>query len=333
MDNNINTASSVDAVITWVDGSDPFHKSKRVAALQRSPGKREIPIAAGRDDTRFSDNGELRYCIASIKKFAPWIRRIFIITDSQVPDFLTEKVIDDLGIIIVDHKEIFMDFEWALPNFNSRSIETVIWRIPGLSPRFIYFNDDFLITKEVRPEDFFERENVILRGSWRPLIKHNSTVIYINQIINLIFKKILGITRTMYLYAQMKAAEIAGFRKKYYRTPHVPHPIRTETLRSFLDKNQAIFSNNLNFRFRDVNQFWPISLANHLEIANGNAILKNEAQIRMIKGERQTERKIKKIINDINAGYVKFLCLESLEKIRPALRHDIDKFICSLLDI
>jgi len=132
----------IDAVIAWVDGADPVHKAKRAAALQKLREKSDLPIAAGIANTRFHDNGELRYCIASIKKFAPWIRTIYIITDNQVPRFRNENFLQGLDIRIVDHKDIFRSYEWALPTFNSITIETAMWRVPELSESFIYFNDD-----------------------------------------------------------------------------------------------------------------------------------------------------------------------------------------------
>ena len=81
-----------DAVITWVDGNDPSHRHKRetaLAAANDSGGRaRQQPNAAGRDSTRFLDNGELAYCLASLHRFAPWLRRINLVTDYQCPELL-----------------------------------------------------------------------------------------------------------------------------------------------------------------------------------------------------------------------------------------------------
>jgi hypothetical protein len=43
----------------------------------------------------------------------------------------------------------------VLPTFNSCAIETCLHRIPGLSRRFIYFNDDVFLGRPVRKGDFF----------------------------------------------------------------------------------------------------------------------------------------------------------------------------------
>ncbi len=48
----------IDAVIMWVDGSDPIHAEKLHRYLEKLGGKR--PTAANK--TRFHDAGELDYC-------------------------------------------------------------------------------------------------------------------------------------------------------------------------------------------------------------------------------------------------------------------------------
>lgn len=42
-----------------------------------------------------------------------------------------------------------------LPTFSSPAIETHIHRIPGLSQKFVYLNDDVMFGKDVWPDDFF----------------------------------------------------------------------------------------------------------------------------------------------------------------------------------
>ena len=87
--------------------------------------------------------------VKSILKFAPFVRKIFIVTDSQKPSFSgLEDLIVSNKVKVVDHKEIFKGYEKYLPTFNIRSIDAVLHRIEGLSEMFVYFNDDvFLINK------------------------------------------------------------------------------------------------------------------------------------------------------------------------------------------
>lgn len=51
-------------------------------------------------------------------------------------------------------QDIFQN-ESHLPTFSSPAIETHIHRIPGLSQKFIYLNDDVMFGKDVWPDDFY----------------------------------------------------------------------------------------------------------------------------------------------------------------------------------
>ncbi len=51
-------------------------------------------------------------------------------------------------------QEIFQN-QTHLPTFSSPAIETHIHRIPGLSQKFIYLNDDVMFGKDVWPDDFY----------------------------------------------------------------------------------------------------------------------------------------------------------------------------------
>jgi hypothetical protein len=325
--------NAVDAVVTWVDGNDPVHRKKRAESFNNLSSESEYSLPTGRDKTRFLDNGELRYCIESIRTFAPWIRTIHIITDNQVPEFVTPDFREQYKIKIVDHTDIFKSFEWALPNFNSRTIETALWRTPGLAPRFIYFNDDFIITKKVNREDFFTDNMVILRGSWKPIRKYGTVRMELNNMISYFAKHALGITRSMHLLLQIRSAELAGFSRQYYRAPHVPHPIHTQTLKTFFDKNPSHFEENIRFQFRNMDQFSAIHLANHLEIQQQKAVLTDESDTLMINGEMDFSFLVNKKLKKLESGEVKFLCLQGFENFSKKERTAIEKTVGSVLNL
>lgn len=101
--------------------------------------------------SRFEDNEELRYSLRSIERHAPWVRHIFIVTNGQIPSWLN---LDSPRVSIITHQDIFQNVS-HLPTFSSPAIETHIHRIPGLSQKFIYMNDDVMFGKDVWPDDFF----------------------------------------------------------------------------------------------------------------------------------------------------------------------------------
>lgn len=303
----------IDAVITWVDGSDPAIRRKKADLLAHG-FYTENPIAAGQSSTRFTDNGELQYCIASIRKFAPWIRHIYLITDNQIPHFLTPGQRELLDVIVVDHRDIFRGHEWVLPTFNSCSIETLIWNIDGLSNRFIYFNDDFVLLRPVSDTDFFVDSKVVCRGEWSRMKDRWPGYIVVNSIANKLLKKIADINRTMNLYQQMRSARLAGMQRMYYRCPHVPHPVNKNTLSSFFKENPDALEHNIRFPFRDMEQFVSTYLSYHIEITRDNAILRPAGEEIILSGDRMYSLSFDMRINMLENKQKKFLCLQNYEK-------------------
>ena len=326
------TDEPIDAVVTWVDGSDPAHRKKREKTLRMlgktGPGSATIP--AGTDPTRFTDNGEIRWCLHSIRKFAPWIRHIHLVTDNQVPAFLTHEKQKELGVRIVDHTEIFRGYEWALPTFNSYAIETVLWRINDLSDRFLFLNDDFVFINHTEVSDFFLANRPVLRGRWER-IRGNSRIHMLgNQLANYFLKTVFKTSRTMQLYAQMNAVRLLGYKKRYYRSPHVPHPLRKDTFETFFSKHEDILKHNLRNRFRDTKDFVPVSLANQLEIDSSNAAFEEYPELSMISGQKLFGIKPQEAIELITNQRSKFICLQSFddfdEKSRKIISEILDKY-------
>jgi hypothetical protein len=330
---NESHSDPIDAVIAWVDGNDPVHRQKRLKALNRDAILSDNPLPTGKDKTRFVDNGELKYCIASIRKFAPWIRNIYLVTDNQTPDFLTEALMNTYGVQIIDHRDIFKGFEWALPTFNTRTIETGLWRIPGLASKFIYFNDDFIITSPVKPTDFFNKNGVVLRGKWKKMTNYGPFRMKVNNAFSFIVKHLLGITRSMHLLLQIRSAQLAGLTKRYYYTPHVPHPVRRDTLAGFFDEHPDQFKKNIKYPFRDTDQFSAIFLANHLEITKQSAELRTPDSAVMINGEMDLTRSINKKIERIRQNEVQFLCIQGLEILRPKTKRHLTNTLSADLGI
>lgn len=152
----------IDLVYLWVDGNDPEWLAKHNACIGKTEEKSAVNC-----DGRYADNDELKYSLRSIEMYAPWIRKIFIVTDNQTPRWLDTT---NPKIRIVDHKEILPKI--CLPCFNSRVIEHCLYKIPGLSEHFLYANDDMFINKPVTPNDFFAPDGLpIVRFNRRPFRK------------------------------------------------------------------------------------------------------------------------------------------------------------------
>lgn len=144
----------IDVVYTWVDGSDPEWAARRAEA-ERLHGVNNISTQAN-SRARFENRDELRYSIRSLIQNAPWVRNIYVVTDTQVPRWLKSNP----RCNIIDHRDIFPEGS-ALPTFNSHAIESVIHRIPGLAEHFLYFNDDVFLARPTMPETFFDPNGIL----------------------------------------------------------------------------------------------------------------------------------------------------------------------------
>jgi hypothetical protein len=139
----------VDVVYTWVDGGDPAWVTRKNAALAENgwvTGNEEAANAS-----RYLSRDELRYSLRSLHAYAPWVRRIFLVTDDQVPAWLNTE---HPQITVLSHKEIFAGVG-KLPTFNSMAIETRLHHINGLAEHFIYINDDVFFGQALEPGFFF----------------------------------------------------------------------------------------------------------------------------------------------------------------------------------
>lgn len=135
----------VDVVFSWVDGSSSEFQRQRAARMA------EYVVGEGDDSpARFRHVDELRYALRSVYMYAPWVRRIFIATDSPAPAWL----IDHPKVTIVRSEEFFADPS-TLPTHNSHAVEAQLHRIPGLAEHFLYSNDDMFFGRLVEPELFF----------------------------------------------------------------------------------------------------------------------------------------------------------------------------------
>ena len=139
----------IDVVYTWVDGADPAWRSARNRALAEQAGAEYHPSAT--DEARFRSRDELRYSLRSIAMYAPWVRRIFLVTNGQMPGWLRP---DHPKLEVVPHTAIYDGME-DLPTFNSNSIISRLHHIPGLGEHYLYFNDDVFLGAPVQPADFF----------------------------------------------------------------------------------------------------------------------------------------------------------------------------------
>jgi hypothetical protein len=304
-------ADAIDAVIAWVDGSDPKHRAKRKRYLADRGGNAK-PERAAIDERRFSDNDEIRFCLRSIRNYAPWVRTIWLVSDDQVPAAIDREKAELYNVRIVDHREIFRGYEQLLPTFNSRAIETMLWRIEGLADRFVYFNDDMMLVGPVEPTDFFSDDGKVrLRGRWsnwnEQLERGNS------------FNgggKLLG-------------AEMLGYTPElFFSSDHMNYPMLRPALEELFEEFKFAFLTNAAYRFRNREQFWPISAHDHLLLNSNRARVAkphNSAHFSVRYCQTASPKALEARLKQLADGTMRFACINYLEaivdKVPDAMRY------------
>lgn len=297
----------IDAVVTWVDGADPAHRAKRA---RHGDGA----AAAAVEETRFASSGEVYFAVRSLLRFCSFVRRIHVVTDAQHPAPLDPLLSGPEGgrIRIVDHHEIYGEHADLLPVFSSRSIETMIHRIPGLADRFLYLNDDIFVGREMRAEDYFDGERPVLRGRMArlpgPLLAWA--------------KARLRPERPGYAAAQRAAARSLGRRRDYLMLEHTPHALRRDTLADFYARRPEALRAQAGFRFRDAGQLSPVGLAMHLELTAGARVAAPQ-DTGYVRPGRPAGAALARVMERLEAGGFASFCVQSLDRMARADRDTV----------
>lgn len=140
----------IDIVYLWVDGNDDTWQAKRQhEALKLSAHALNTLAPFANVAGRFRDNEELRYNLRALETYFPEHGHVYIVTDGQVPQWLQCAP----GLTVIDHRELIPGA--SLPTFDSGNIESYIHRIPGLSERYFYLNDDVFFGAPVHVDEWF----------------------------------------------------------------------------------------------------------------------------------------------------------------------------------
>lgn len=168
-------SDAIDFVYTWVDGEKNAVLRKKFAEeyakIESNPDGERSRLNDASGGNRFKDNREIVQSIASVRIFAPFVNKIFIVAaDGQIPDWYTASEYPEVEMVF--HSHLFgKEYASLLPTFNSHTIEAMLPFISGLSERFVYFNDDMFLGAPVTPEDFYDPDGtavVRVRGEVEP---------------------------------------------------------------------------------------------------------------------------------------------------------------------
>ena len=204
--------------------------------------------------------GVFNYWFRCVEKYAPWVRKIHLVTCGQIPSWIDTK---NKKLNIVFHKD-FIPEEY-LPTFNSNAIELNIHRIKGLSNKFVLYNDDTFITSPLKETFYFENgepnDFLIIKKS---LPKNKSNIImgtadFMNLIvINSHFNKNdkMRCSKWKYYNLQYGRRVLKNFlsRKENvfegFYSRHLPQPFLKSTFEELWDRERFLLEESSKEKFR-----------------------------------------------------------------------------------
>ena len=247
-------ANKIDMIVYWVDGNDPeWQKKKAVYAAE-----------SGQDSSsgRYRDWDNLQYLFRGIEKFAPWIHRVFFVSDGQIPKWMNTNC---PKLRIVDHKD-YIPSEY-LPVFNANPIELNFHRIEDLSEQFLVANDDCFFTSMTKETDFFINGMPVEIFMEYPIMCGGNNMIFSHMLANdfnaigkayerkeykkRLRNKILSPKYGRYFFYNL-AMYIAPFPRFYgMLTPHFTRPYLKSSFTEAWENEYELLDQTCSHRFRD----------------------------------------------------------------------------------
>ena len=95
--------NKIDFVVTWVDGNDPVWQEKKSSY----DGSVNTSKQSMNSVKAYREWGTFKYWFRGVEKFAPWVNKVYLVTDQQKPSWLD---INSEKLVLVDHTEIICQF-------------------------------------------------------------------------------------------------------------------------------------------------------------------------------------------------------------------------------
>jgi hypothetical protein len=297
---------TIDAVIPWVDGNDPVLNSKR----SQYTDEKTVSHVDEASPTRFANLGEIFLCIASLNRFAKFLNKIYIVTDGQNPDLepFLQKYFPDgwIPYEIVDHKVIYEGYEEYLPVFNSISIESMLWRIPGLSEHYLLLNDDFFLTREAAPEDFYTSDGKVICYA-------DKFSILVGKILYALKPSHGGHKVASYKHFMLNAAKIAGKKGCFFYLRHTPRPLLKSFFEAFYAADPDLLVRNISHKFRHAEQYSEQELMYLMLSKEDRCRVIPTPKVAFFLQPKPKKNYVAKMIEKLSNGDFKFCCFNSMD--------------------
>ncbi|GAA4012955.1 Stealth CR1 domain-containing protein [Actimicrobium antarcticum] len=286
-------ATPIDIVYLWVDGNDPAWRRRRHRAAEKlSVLHRDAIAVYGNVEGRFRDNDELRYSLRALEKFFPEHGHVYIVTDAQAPGWLRASE----HITIVDHASLIPAA--SLPTFDSGNIESYIHRIPNLSERFFYFNDDVFFGAPVKVDDWFSDDGIRVAWSDEPMVSDEP-----------LRQDATSLENACRLSGQWLAArDFPAYRHTFRTFAHSPRPMLRSMLFALEVAAPDMFSMVRSTVFRTWDKPTIVSdFVMRWAIANGVATVRDYSHLYVSTGDTDTAHQLAALIAQL--GKLAFFCI------------------------
>jgi hypothetical protein len=288
--------SPVDIVYLWVDGSDPVWRAKRrAAALRLGTAQAQSMAPYGNVEGRFRDNGELRCSLRALERFFPGHGHVYIVTDGQTPSWLRASS----RLTVVSHQDLLPANR--LPTFDSGNIESYIHRIPGLSERYFYLNDDVFFGAPVRLDHWFwsggfyvawSDDPQVARGPMRP---EDNSLENASRLSNQWLSALPALTR-------------AGYRHTPRTFAHSPRPMLKSLLFRLEDEAPELFKKVRSGVFRSWDNPTLVSdFVLRWALAHGVAKIRDYAHLYLATGDADPSESLAELV--AADGQLDFFCI------------------------
>lgn len=320
----------IDIVVAWVNGNDPTWLKKKNQYVNDI--EKNNPDIGG--NKRFKDTGLFKYWFRGIEKYAPWVHKIYLVTDNQIPDFLN---VSHAKLEIIDHKEIID--EQYLPVFNSSAICLSVSKIPNLSNNFIFFNDDMFLINPTKKEDFFKNNlprDMAIQGVLAPSTNDMfwKTRAKLISVINNKFDKKKMIKKHLFKWVSIhyplkyNIRNLILYKYDYFTdlyNPHIPHSYNKSSFESVYQSNEEEIIKTLSSKFRKEDNLteW---LIRYYQLVQGKFVPTNLNKYGLVMDANDED-----VDKQVNSKKYKYLCInndtsgDKLDKIIKAFENKLGK--------
>lgn len=287
----------VDIVYLWVNGSDPVWRKKRQLARHELKSTQEQTAATyGNVEGRFRDNDELRYSLRALERFFPEHGNVYIVTDGQTPTWLRQHP----KLRVVDHRALIPSER--LPTFDSGNIETYIHRIPGLSERYFYLNDDMFFGAPVQLADWFWAEGFFACWSAEPQVRKGPPSADADALENACRMSVA------WLDAHPRQMSQPGYSHTYRTFAHSPRPMFKSIMQSLEEIAPDLFAQARSTTFRCWDHPPIVSdFVIRWALANGRARVRDFSHVYVSSGAQCQESRMDKVLEQV--GSLHFFCI------------------------